>query len=107
MKKILFSLLLSFSLPAAADVIKLQVDGLVCAFCGAAVEQKLRGNTATEDVLVSLEHKLVAVSLKSGQDISDDTLKAQVNDAGYEVKSIQRSKETMAELRAALKAKAK
>lgn len=107
MKKILFVLLLGLSLPAAADVIKLQVEGLVCAFCGSAIESKLRGNTATEDVLISLEHKLVALSLKPGQNIDDATLKTQITDAGYQVKSIERSKETIEELRASLKAKAK
>jgi mercuric ion binding protein len=88
----------------AATTAKLRVDGLVCAFCGAAIEKKLRANSATADVLVSLENKIVAVRFKDNQDISDQTLKALVNDAGYEVKSIERNNESIDDLRKNLKA---
>lgn len=87
----------------AATTIKMQVDGLVCAFCGSAIEKKLRSHAATADVLVSLEHKIVALSLKDGQDIADDTLRTQITDAGYLVKKIERVPDTLDALRAGLK----
>lgn len=87
----------------AASTIKMQVEGLVCAFCGSAIEKKLRSNAAAADVLVSLEHKIVALSLKDGQDIADDTLRTQITDAGYQVKKIERVPDTLDSLRAALK----
>ncbi|HKO88412.1 MAG TPA: heavy-metal-associated domain-containing protein [Burkholderiales bacterium] len=105
MKKFIVLLLLSFALPAAAETIKLRVDGLVCAFCASSIDKKLRTNAATEDVFVSLEHKLVAIALKDGQTISDETLKTQIVDAGYEVKSIERTQESLSDIRAAIKAK--
>ena len=105
MKHFLTVILLSISFNASAEIIKAKVEGLVCAFCGSAIEKKLRSNAATEDVLVSLEHKIVAISLKPGQQLSDVELKAQIVDAGYDVKSIERTQESLADLRAALKAK--
>ena len=107
MKKLIAVLCLALPLPAAADIVKMKVEGLVCAFCASAIETKLRSNAATEDVLVSLEHRVVALSLKPGQDIPDATLSAQIVDAGYAVKQIERSKETLADLRKSLKAEAK
>jgi len=89
----------------SAQTIRMQVDGLVCAFCGSAIEKKLRSNAATDDVLVSLEHKIVALSLKDGQDIADDLLRKQITDAGYVVKTIERTPDTLDSLRAGLKAR--
>lgn len=99
-------LALSASLAQAATTIRMQVDGLVCAFCGSAIEKKLRSHAATDDVLVSLEHKVVALSLKDGQDIADDTLRSQITDAGYQVKKIERVSQSLDSLRAELKGKA-
>src|SRR5262245_2146060 len=106
MKKLFVLLMMSLSFSAAAETIKAKVEGLVCAFCGSAIEKKLRANAATEDVFVSLEHKVVAVSLKEGKQFSDVDFKTQIVDAGYQVKSIERTQESLADLRAALKAKA-
>jgi len=109
MKTIKIAIVLALALLAgnawAAATVKLRVDGLVCAFCGAAIEKKLRANPATADVLVSLENKIVAVSFKDGQNIGDEQLKALINDAGYEVKGIERGSESLDELRKTLKLK--
>lgn len=104
MKKLFAVLCLGLPLPAAADVIKIKVDGLVCAFCASAIETKLRSNAATEDVFVSLEQRVVAVSLKPGQELSDSVITAQIVDAGYAVKQIERSKESLDDVRKAVKA---
>lgn len=90
---------------AAAGTIEVKVYGLVCAFCAQGIEKTLRKNPATEDVVVSLENKLVAVGTRSGQDISDATLTKALTDAGYDVKGITRTERSLAEIRAALKAK--
>jgi copper chaperone CopZ len=87
---------------AAADTIEMKVYGLVCAFCAQGIEKTLRKNPATEDVLVSLENKLVAVGTKPGQDISDAVLRKSLTDAGYDVKGIARTQRKIAEIRASL-----
>jgi mercuric ion binding protein len=88
---------------ASAGTIELKVYGLVCAFCAQGIEKTLRKNPATADVIVSLEHKLVAVATKPGQDIADTELTRALTDAGYDVKLIERTGRTLDEIRATLR----
>jgi copper chaperone CopZ len=101
--KVLSSLLLLASASAQAATIEMQVNGLVCAFCAQGIEKQLRKFPATADVIVSLEHKLVAVALKDDQDIPDTELRRALTNAGYTVKSVQRTETPLAELRERLK----
>jgi copper chaperone CopZ len=108
MKKLLMTGLLAvLSATAAADTIEMKVYGLVCGFCAQGIEKTLRKNPATEDVVVSLEDKLVAISTRSGQDIPDADLTKALTDAGYDVKGISRTQRSMTDIRAALKKGAK
>ena len=87
-----------------AKTIKVDVDGLVCAFCAQGIEKKMKAQSATDKVFVSLAKKIVAVSLKDGQDIADDKLRTEITEAGYVVKGISRSDESLDEIRAKVKA---
>ena len=103
-----FQLLLAVTLFAVATTcsaatIEMTVNGLVCAFCAQGIEKKLKKFPATAEVLVSLEHRLVAVSLKDGQDIPDAELRKALTDAGYAVKTISRSETPIADVRARIK----
>ena len=103
-----FQLLLAVTLFAVAATstaatIEMTVNGLVCAFCAQGIEKKLKKFPATAEVLVSLEHRLVAVSLKDGQDIPDSELRKALTDAGYTVKAISRSETPIADVRARIK----
>jgi len=100
---VLISLLLLASASVQAATIEMNVNGLVCAFCAQGIEKQLRKFPATADVIVSLEHKLVAVALKDGQDIPDTELRRALTNAGYTVKAIQRTETPLAELRERLK----
>ncbi len=88
---------------ANAGTIEMKVYGLVCGFCAQGIEKTLRRNPATQDVLVSLENKLVAVATREGADISDAELTRALVDSGYEVKAITRTSRTLQEIRAAMK----
>jgi copper chaperone CopZ len=90
---------------ANASTIEMTVNGLVCGFCAQGIEKTLRKNAATEDVVVSLEHKLVAIATRSGADIPDETLRKALKDAGYDVKAIARTERSMASIREQLNAK--
>jgi copper chaperone CopZ len=96
-----------FSVAASAGTIEMKVYGLVCGFCAQGIEKTLRKNPATEDVVVSLENKLVAIGTHDGQDISDAVLTKALTDAGYDVKSIARTQRSIADIRASLKEAAK
>ena len=100
---ILAMLLTGFALAGNAATIEMEVNGLVCAFCAQGIEKKLRAFPATSDVVVSLEERLVAVSTRDGQDISDDELRNALTDAGYTVTGIRREAESIDAVRARLK----
>lgn len=101
--RVLISVLLLAVASAQAATIEMNVSGLVCAFCAQGIAKQLRKFPATADVIVSLEHKLVAVALKDGQDIPDTELRRALTNAGYTVKAIQRTETPLAELRERLK----
>jgi copper chaperone CopZ len=96
-------LLLGITASSAAATIEMTVNGLVCAFCAQGIEKKLKKFPATAEVVVNLEHRLVAVGLKEGQDISDADLRKALTDAGYTVKSIDRTDTPIADVRERLK----
>jgi copper chaperone CopZ len=103
-----FQLLLAVTLFTAATssmaaTIEMTVNGLVCAFCAQGIEKRLKKFPATSEVVVSLEHRLVAVSLKDGQDIPDADLRKALTEAGYTVKAISRSETPIADVRERLK----
>ena len=64
------AVLLSLPALAWARTIEVEVNGLVCAFCAQGIEKTLRRLPATDDVFVSLEHRLVAIATRDGTDIS-------------------------------------
>lgn len=87
---------------AAATTLRVEVNGLVCAFCAQGIAKQVRTLPAAADVLVSLEHRLVAIALREGQDLPEADLRKAITDAGYSVVGITRSEETLASIRAAL-----
>jgi copper chaperone CopZ len=95
--------LLAVAASSTAATIEMTVNGLVCAFCAQGIEKKLKKFPATAEVVVSLEHRLVAVSLKDGHDIPDADLRKALTDAGYTVKAILRSETSIADVRARIK----
>jgi copper chaperone CopZ len=92
-------MMLAVTATSTAGTIEMTVNGLVCAFCAQGIEKKLKKFAATAEVVVNLEHRLVAVSLKDGQDIPDADLRKALTDAGYTVKSIERTDTPIAEVR--------
>jgi copper chaperone CopZ len=84
---------------AGAVTIEMKVHGMVCGYCVQGIEKILRKNPATDQVLVSLENRLVALTTRDGQDISDAALTRAITDAGYEVKGISRTTRTIEEIR--------
>jgi copper chaperone CopZ len=88
---------------AAAGTIEMKVNGMTCELCAQGIEKTLRNNPATTDVVVSLEHKLVALVTKDGSDIADAELTSALKDAGYDVTSIERTGRSLAAIRDSLK----
>jgi mercuric ion binding protein len=99
-KTLLFVGLAGLSSFASAKTIEMDVNGLVCAFCAQGISKTMNGFPASDGVFVSLEHRIVAVHLKDGQDIADPTLRKAITDAGYKLVAIRRTDESLAEVKA-------
>ena len=65
----------------------LNIEGMVCGMCVKHVDKALRDIQGIKDVDVSLESKSAQVQLD--QDVPDAVLKAAIEDAGYQLVSIQ------------------
>jgi len=109
MKKLLLALAVIatfFSQAAlATQTIKANVNGMVCAFCAQGIEKKMRALSQTKDVYVNLKQRIVAVELKDGQSLSNDTVKDLIKDAGYEVTSIEISSHPIKHIKAEMEPK--
>jgi mercuric ion binding protein len=87
----------------SAATIEIEVNGLVCAFCAQGIEKTLKRFPATEEVLVDLEHRLVAVALKEGHDIDDTSLTQAITEAGYSTIRVRRTGTSLDAIRVRLK----
>ena len=109
MKKLLLASLVSISLfsnvAMSAQTIKANVNGMVCAFCAQGIDKKLRALTQTKDVYVNLKQRIVAVEVKEGQTLANDTVKEVIKNAGYDVTAIEISEHPVAHIKAELEAK--
>ena len=101
---IVLSVLLS-NIAFATQTIKATVNGMVCAFCAQGIDKKMRALPQTKDVYVNLKQRIVAVELKEGQTLANETVKALIKDAGYEVTSIEMSEHPVAHIKAEMEAK--
>jgi cation transport ATPase len=90
--------------PALADSVKFQVNGMVCAFCAQGIEKRLVKMPETGELYINLGQKVVAVQPKAGQTLNVDKMKAEIVEAGYDVVKVDSVKQTVAEIRAEMKA---
>ena len=83
--------------------IKAEVNGMVCAFCAQGIEKKLKAMPQTQDVLVNLDKRVVAVELKPGQTVSHEKIKQEITDSGYDVTKIETVTMSVEQLKVQLK----
>ena len=74
-----------------AEQVKVQVNGMVCAFCAQGIKSKLMEQEGMESVEVDLETKVVTMSLGAGAKLSDEDIRKVIADSGYDTVSIDRS----------------
>jgi mercuric ion binding protein len=89
----------------AATSVKASVNGMVCAFCAQGIEKRLSQLPATKAVYVDLKQKVVAVEAKDGQTLDTKTITAEIADAGYDVTRLETVEQSIAEIKATMKAK--
>src|SRR5210317_2030977 len=97
MKKILILFtLLTTSVFAATQ--KIEVNGMVCAFCAQGIEKSLSKFETTKDVYVNLDEGFVILENKA-EAVSEDKIRTIITDSGYDVTKISLINETADEVR--------
>jgi mercuric ion binding protein len=89
----------------AANTVKVTVNGMVCAFCAQGIEKRISKMGATKDVFVDLKKKTVAIEAKEDQTLDAKAISAEIVDAGYDVVKIEPVSQSVAEIKAELKAR--
>ena len=90
-----FSFLIVMAGPVyAGDVVKVNVNGMVCDFCARAIEKVFGKQEAVDKIAVNLTDKLITLAMKDGQTMDDEAITKLINDSGYALVSIQREEAT-------------
>lgn len=102
MKKLLITLMMSAMAPTAFAVtsIKAEVNGMVCAFCAKGIEKKLKALPEGQGAFVDLKSRVVALQLKDGQNVTDETFNKVIQDAGYSVGKLERVNQSVFDIQA-------
>jgi mercuric ion binding protein len=82
-------------LPAASwaspHEVHITVNGMVCAFCAQGITKKFSAEPGVDKVDVSLQNKKVDLAMKDGREISDETIRRVLTEAGYAIQKIERN----------------
>ena len=97
MKKILI-LLTFISTSVFAVTQKIEVNGMVCAFCAQGIEKSLSKIETTKDVYVNLDEGFVILE-STNDGVSEDKIKNIIVDSGYDVTKISLVNETADSIR--------
>lgn len=94
---LIFLLLINFNSFAATQ--RVEVMGMVCAFCAQGIEKSLQTVKNVSDVYVNLENYFVIIESKSKKGINEDMIKNIIIDSGYDVKKIETINESIDKVR--------
>jgi cation transport ATPase len=100
MKKVMLVAMVLFSLNSYALTQKIEVLGMVCAFCAQGIEKSFGSDENVKDVFVSLENYFVAIESKDGKSIDEKLIRTIITDAGYDVQKIEVVSDSVSEIRA-------
>jgi mercuric ion binding protein len=90
MKRFFLVLTLLLSAPAFAETIDVKVDGMVCAFCAAGIEQLFTDEPAVKKVHVDLDQSTLEINTKENAALTDARITELVEKAGFTASSITR-----------------
>ena len=96
MKRILLITILGLlaHLPAmAASNYIIKIDGMTCKYCAYNVKKRLKKLEGVEKVEVDQDKGLATIQVKTGTQLTDEQLKAEIAEAGYNYRGMQSSPE--------------
>ncbi len=89
---------------ATPSSLKLQVNGMVCAFCAQGIEKRLKAMPQTGELFIDLRNKVVAIEPRPGQTLDAQRVASEVREAGYDVVASQTVAQSVAQIRAEVRA---
>ena len=98
-KKNLFLVTLFLSMNIYAQTQRIEVLGMVCAFCAQGIEKSFSSDENIKDVFVNLKEYFVVIESKDGKSIDEKHIRTIVNDAGYDVRNIEIVSDSVGEIR--------
>jgi copper chaperone CopZ len=94
MKKLLATLLalglIASVALAGTSNINVSIKGMVCSSCAKKMETKFKAQDGVQNVSVDLKKGMVKVTMKDGKNLTDEQIKALVDDQDYSVAAIKR-----------------
>ena len=99
LKKSIVISILFISLNTLATTQKINVNGMVCAFCAQGIEKSIKLLPETNDVYVNLEEHFVAIESNSPIGIAENKLKTIIVESGYDVIGIETIKYSIIDLK--------
>ena len=99
MKKLALLTILLFSLNSNAVTKKIEVLGMVCAFCAQGLEKSFKSEKNIKDVFVNLENYFVAIESKDGKVIDNKLITTIITEAGYDIKKIEVVSDSVSKIR--------
>jgi len=69
--------------------IQVGVNGLACPFCAYGIEKKLRKIEVIENLFVNIKNGTIDLKIKKGTTLSEENIRQVVDEAGFEVRSIE------------------
>ena len=80
----------SFHLTAFAEIVQVEVKGMVCSLCAQGIKKNMLKTKKVETVDVDLDKKLVTIEVKNQTQFSDSEINTIITEAGYNVSKIER-----------------
>ena len=74
----------------AGVTVHLLVDGMVCPFCAYGLEKRLTKLEAVDSLVIRVSDGLVQIREKEGQKLSEETVRKEVERAGFTLREMNR-----------------
>lgn len=89
MKKIMFLLMLGFTLQASAQIkeVTIQASGLTCSMCSKSIYKSLTAVAFVQEVKSDIKNSAFVISFKDSMQVDLDVLQKAVTNAGFSVAS--------------------
>ena len=98
-KKILLLVTLFLSINIYAQTQRIEVLGMVCAFCAQGLEKSFKSEENVKDVFVSLENYFVLIESKDGKELDESLIKTIITEAGYDINKIEIISDSVSSIR--------